>query len=118
MALEQFETASVALRGEEPLPGGRFDARHYRAIHRHLFQDVYRWAGQVRSVRITREGSTFCYPENIRTELEALFAGLEQVDFLEGLNEDAFAEKAAGFWRNSTPSMPFGTGMGGRNWRS
>lgn len=31
-----------------------FDAAHVRAIHRHLFQDVYEWAGEWRSVNISK----------------------------------------------------------------
>lgn len=45
-ALAAFEAASTTQRADEPLPGGRFGASHYRAIHRHLFQDVYPWAGK------------------------------------------------------------------------
>jgi len=44
-ALEAFELEMTSLRAEEPLPDGRFGPAHYRAVHRHLFQDVYAWAG-------------------------------------------------------------------------
>ena len=53
----------TALRADEALPGGRLAVPHYKAIHRHLFQDVYAWAGQYRTVRIAKDGSAFCYPE-------------------------------------------------------
>ena len=36
----------------EPLPEGNLDFARYSAIHRHLFQDVYEWAGRPRTVRI------------------------------------------------------------------
>ena len=60
--LRLFETAITSQRAEEPLPSGRLNASHYRAIHRHLFQDVYRWAGRYRTVRIAKGDSMFCYP--------------------------------------------------------
>ena len=41
-------------RAAEPLPAGRVSVSHYRAIHRHLFQDVYSWAGRFRTVRLTK----------------------------------------------------------------
>jgi len=47
--LEAFELEMSSLRAEEPLPRGRFGPAHYRAIHRHLFGDVYTWAGQDRA---------------------------------------------------------------------
>ena len=34
----------------------RFDLDHLRAIHRHLFQDVYAWAGKIRTVEISKSG--------------------------------------------------------------
>jgi cell filamentation protein len=35
---------------------GNFDAAHLRAIHGHIFQDVYEWAGTMRSDTIILEG--------------------------------------------------------------
>ena len=60
-ALTQFETAMSAQRADEPLPIGRLSVHHYQAVHRHLFQDVYPWAGTFGNVRIIRDGSMFCY---------------------------------------------------------
>ncbi|WP_441239339.1 Fic family protein [Bradyrhizobium sp. 930_D9_N1_4] len=45
---------------------------HYRAIHRHLFQNVYDWSGNIRTVRILKGGSMFCYPERIDREMSKL----------------------------------------------
>jgi len=55
--LSEFETAAVTRRSEEPLPPGRLSKTHYLAIHRHLFQDVYLWAGTPRTVRTGRQGA-------------------------------------------------------------
>lgn len=63
-------------RSEEPLPDGRFDAAHFRAVHRHLFQDVYDWAGEPRTIRTFKDGSPFCYPESFEPELAKLFGWL------------------------------------------
>ena len=48
------------LRAEEPLPPGKFTPAHYRRVHRHLFQDAYRWAGRYRTVRTGKGGNWFC----------------------------------------------------------
>lgn len=40
--LDAFEALITAQRSEEPLPRGRLGYPHYRAIYRHLFQDVLR----------------------------------------------------------------------------
>ena len=41
---------------------GNFDADHLRDIHRHLFQDVYEWAGTMRSDQIALEGEQVNVP--------------------------------------------------------
>ena len=58
-ALEAATRGLVAQRFLEPLPTGNFGLSHLKAIHRHLFQDVYIWAGMVRTVEIAEDGSWF-----------------------------------------------------------
>lgn len=77
------------------MPDGAFDAAHFRAIHRHLFQDVYDWAGEPRSIRVFKDGSPFAYPENFERELAKLFDGLRDRDWLGGRDADGFAAGAA-----------------------
>lgn len=48
--LDEFEAEISLQRSAEPLPEGKLSYFHYRAIHRHLFQDVYAWAGKPRTV--------------------------------------------------------------------
>ncbi len=36
-----------------------FDLEHHRAVHRHLFQDVYAWAGEVRTVGLVKGACEF-----------------------------------------------------------
>ena len=47
-ALERAERLLVQQRIEEGIPRGNFSLDHLQAIHRHLFQDVYEWAGDIR----------------------------------------------------------------------
>ena len=70
--LDAFEAEISSARAEEPLPGGSMDFENYKAIHHHLFQDVYHWAGQVRTVRIAKGGNPFCFPENIESQATRL----------------------------------------------
>lgn len=60
--LQAFETAASIARDAEmvttPLSGS-FDLNHLKAIHRHLFQDVYPWAGNIRTVDMSKGGSFF-----------------------------------------------------------
>ena len=88
--LQAFELEMTLLRSEEPLPAGAFDPAHYRAVHRHLFQDVYPWAGEYRTVRTAKGGNWFCYPEYIDPQMEQLFAGLAEKNILANLSAEYF----------------------------
>jgi cell filamentation protein len=111
-ALAEFEAVSTAQRADEPLPDGRLSIRHYQAIHHHLFQDVYPWAGKFRTVRLGKDGSAFCYPENILREMQRLFADLKRQRYLKGISLDAFAKTAAHFLATLNAIHPFREGNG------
>ena len=110
--LAEFETEITTQRASEPLPDGALDFAHYKAVHRHLFQDVYAWAGQTRSVRISKGGNPFCFPEFIDAQMEALFAALTAAESLRGLGNEAFAKEAAHFLSELNAIHPFREGNG------
>lgn len=58
--LRVLEHGSTADRQAELMVGvvdvaRTYDAAHVRAIHRYLFQDVYDWAGEYRTVNIAKD---------------------------------------------------------------
>jgi cell filamentation protein len=110
--LDAFETFITAQRADEPLPRGRLSYRHYRAIHRHLFQDVYAWAGRIRDVRIAKQGSMFAYPEHIDREMQRLFRNLGAERYFRNLNAPKFARKSAHFLADLNAIHPFREGNG------
>ncbi len=110
--LEAFEVEMSTLRAEEPMPNGRFDAAHYRKIHHFLFQDVYRWAGRYRTVRIAKNQNIFCYPEHISAQIDKLFEQLNHGEHLRTDEFPLFAERAASFLGNLNAIHPFREGNG------
>lgn len=110
--LDAFEALITAHRAEEPLPSGRLGAAHYSAIHRHLFQDVFAWAGRLRTVRIAKGDSMFCYLEHIETEMRKLFGWLKEANFLRELSADVFALKSAHAIAPLNAIHPFREGNG------
>uniref|UniRef100_Q07TS8 protein adenylyltransferase n=1 Tax=Rhodopseudomonas palustris (strain BisA53) TaxID=316055 RepID=Q07TS8_RHOP5 len=111
-ALDEFEAEITRARADEPLPAGRLSVTHYRAIHHHLFQDLYRWAGQFRTVRIAKDGSMFCFPEHIGSEMAKLFDGLRLNRFLQDLDSETFADRASIFLADLNAIHPFREGNG------
>lgn len=110
--LDAFEAEITVQRADEPLPAGRFTANHYCSLHRHLFQDVYAWAGRYRTVRISKGDTTFCYPEHIDREMKKLFAWLKAEKALRGLPTNAFSARMAHFLSELNAIHPFREGNG------
>jgi cell filamentation protein len=111
-ALDDFEGEMTSLRFSEPFPDGRLSFRHYRGVHRHLFQDVYPWAGKIRTVRIAKGENAFCYPEHIDREMRKLFTELSKQKHLKELDARTFANKAAHFLAELNAIHPFREGNG------
>src|ERR1700754_2349540 len=86
--LNDFELEMMNLRAQEPLPDGAYDPAHYCAVHHHLFQDVYDWAGEYRTVRTGKGGNWFCFPENIQQQMDGLFSRLGGGAFTPGASRD------------------------------
>ncbi|WP_306507805.1 Fic family protein [Corynebacterium sp.] len=82
---------------------GDFDYAHFKAIHRHLFQDVYEWAGEERTAPMgqfmIKAGHAY-YPAGpeMTKAAEKLFGGLAKDNFLRGLGIDEFVAKLAELW--------------------
>lgn len=110
--LDAFEAEITAQRSDEPLSEGHFDADHYRAIHHHLFQDVFAWAGELRTVRIAKGGNWFCYPEHIEAELDKLFSRLLDARLLRDLTQQNFARETAHFLAELNAIHAFREGNG------
>lgn len=110
--LEAFELEMATLRAEEPLPDGRFGAAHYRAVHRHLFLDVYSWAGRYRTVRTAKGGNWFCFPEHIPQQMDRLFGRLTADGYLATQSFERFVEGAAVFLADLNAIHPFREGNG------
>ena len=106
----------TTLRASEALPRGKCNPQHYRRVHYHMFQDVYRWAGKYRTVRTSKAGNPFCYPEYIEREMDRLFATLGQS--LAAENSEQFIHHAAQFLPSSTPSIHSGRAMAVLSWPS
>nr|WP_258571222.1 Fic family protein [Flavimaribacter sediminis] len=101
-------------RAEEELPSGKLDFEHYCAIHHHFFQDVYDWAGEIRTIRTGKGNNWFCYPEHINRQASDLFAQLADKKHLtaDTGTKRKFAVEAAWFLSEVNAIHPFREGNG------
>jgi cell filamentation protein len=113
--LQKLETPLALRRLLElqlhPLPGN-FDTKHLCSIHRYIFQDVYPWAGELRSVTIAKAGAPFPPPEHLRQSLDTLFAELEEENRLRRLPASTWAHRAAYLFGEINAIHPFREGNG------
>jgi cell filamentation protein len=80
-----FESTAVIKRSKEleTHPIAIQDAETLLDIHRYLFQDVYHWAGQKRTVEISKQGKPFfltAYFEKGFTYIDTLLADYQKID--------------------------------------
>jgi cell filamentation protein len=86
----------VQLMDRPPKPTS--DLAELRAIHRHLFQDLYDWAGQIRTVDIRKnvEGAEFFLPSGMIERASVFAAGeLHSDNALRGLDRGHFIDRLA-----------------------
>lgn len=110
--LDRAERRLVAQRIAEGAPAGDFDLAHLRAIHKHLFQDLYDWAGELRTVEIAKDGRHFQFRRSIETGMADVHRRLKGADFLRGLSRAAFAEASAPIMGDVNYVHPFREGNG------
>ena len=114
-ALRRFEYEQTASRAAElqarPIPG-KFDLQHLQAIHKQLFQDVYPWAGEVRTVNLSKGGQRFAGNAFIESYTATLSADLAKENHLRGLDKPQFVERLAHHYNEFNIVHPFREGNG------
>jgi cell filamentation protein len=103
--LRSYEEAQAHVRlvelANDPMLA-TFDYDHMKAIHRHIFQDVYEWAGEERvgpAGFMSKEGHSY-YPggPSLTAAAEAEYAKLASKDLLRGLDKGQFVDELAERW--------------------
>ncbi|MEM1396633.1 MAG: Fic family protein [Pseudomonadota bacterium] len=110
--LDRAERRLVTQRLQEPVPTGDFDWAHLRAIHHHLFQDIFDWAGELRTVEISKGGSQFQFRQYIETGMADVHRRVRAHNYLRDLDVDAFADLAGEIMGDVNYVHPFREGNG------
>ena len=104
-ALLKATTDSAVLRLAElhasPVRGG-FDSAHLQAIHHHLYQDLFDWAGELRSI------DTHNVPASqVEKSLNSVLDRLGRENHLKGLSAEEWARGASGYLYDLGTIQPF-----------
>jgi cell filamentation protein len=109
-AEREITHAALILLREAPVRPG-YDLLHLREIHRRIFGDSYEWAGQIRTVAISK-GSLFCLPRYIESSAAEIFGHLRKEDFLRNLARDEFLDRLTYYLGEVNAIHPFREGNG------
>ena len=110
--LQQAEHRLSASRAIDGLPKGDFSYAHLKAIHWHLFQDVYEWAGDERIVEMVKDDTVFCPSEHITQRMTEIADDLAAEYHLVGMAAPEFAARAAHYLCAVNAAHPFREGNG------
>lgn len=113
--LDAYEGELSTLRSIEILENpiaGQFDLVHLQGIHLALFQDVYQWAGKIRTVDISRGNSHFANVRFIESAAHEIFSTLAHENWLKGLDASAISKRLAYYLSEINALHPFREGNG------
>lgn len=108
------ERELVSLRvyelNEKPLRGN-FDFQYLKSIHKYLFQDVYRWAGDIRNCNIAKQ-DLFCLTEHIESFAADIFKKLKKEKYFVDYGNEIKLEKLTELFADINALHPFREGNG------
>lgn len=91
---------------------GQFDLNHLFSIHHFIFQDVYPFAGQLRTEDIGKDNFRFATSIYLEENCRQLFEELRRDNFLHGLNREDFLKKLTYYMTELNVLHPFREGNG------
>ena len=109
-----FESLKVTKRVEELLenPLKIKDSNTLLTIHHHLFQDVFAWAGKVRSVNMSKDGKPFFNGERFNIAFQYIDTLISDYRKISKSNKLNLAKKLAEILDNVNYLHPFREGNG------
>lgn len=76
---------------------GNFDFDHHRAIHRHIFRDVYEWAGEPRTVDMGKTHRLWPSATLVQSA-PGIYGAIAKDKYLRDMEPDQFAGRLAEHW--------------------
>ena len=95
---------------EKPLKGN-FDFNYLKCIHKYLFQDIYRWAGDIRNCNIAKQ-DLFCLTEHIESFGNEVFDKLKKEKYFKDYDFETKLDKLVELFADINALHPFREGNG------
>ncbi len=88
--MEQGITSALIAQAFVDIPFENVDFNFYKRLHKFVFSDIYDWAGEVRTVNLSKKGTNFCSHDQINEVGTRLFSRLKKNNFFKNLSKDDF----------------------------
>lgn len=109
----EIEFCSLTAKELEDSPiKGKFDFNHLKEIHKRFFKDIYEWAGEIRTVNISKGETQFCMCPFIEEQAKDLFNVFFIECFLHKNNKEAFIDVFTEHYATLNAIHPFREGNG------
>lgn len=89
-----------------------YDLTFLKQIHHLLFRDVYEWAGELRTLDISKGNTRFCTTHRIEPESRRIFSCMADVQWFEGYGRKALIGAVAESFGDLNMIHPFREGNG------
>lgn len=109
---EQRIVTGMYTQAETTVKFENVDFEFYKLLHKHLFEDIYEWAGTVRNINISKKGTVFCNASEIERVGKLKFQRLKELNFLKDLKRDLFLEELTELYNDLNFLHPFREGNG------
>lgn len=110
--IERGITTALIAKAYIEIPFENVDFDFYRNLHYYVFSDIYEWAGMIRNVDMSKDGTGFCAPEKIGTQGQAIFKYLSEISYLKNLSGEEFIDGFTELYCRLNYLHPFREGNG------
>lgn len=110
-----LEFRLAELRSRPTLIARTYDLAHLQRLHHHLFQDVYEWAGELRTVGIAKgegDDASFMPPLEIERPVDHVASRIASGQFLRNVPNDDLVAEVAYLYDYLNFAHPFREGNG------
>lgn len=109
---EKQITLLRAIQAEQNMILEKPNFQFFKDIHKFLFDDIYEWAGLVRTINISKKGTIFCDASQIEEIGKLKFERLKKLNYLKELEKEQFIDEISDLYNELNILHPFREGNG------